>query len=389
MTAYQAPIRDMIFAMKEIGGLARIAALPGNEEVSDDLIEAIFEEARKFAGDVLAPLNHPGDKQGCVCKDGVVTTPDGVKAAFAAFCENGWNAMPAPLDHGGQGLPSLVSTPVLEMWTAANLAFSLCQMLTLGAIAAIDHHGSDAQKELYLPNMVAGTWTGTMNLTEPQAGSDLAAVRTRAVPDGDGYRISGTKIFITWGENDVAENIIHLVLARLPDAPPGVKGISLFIVPKFLVNEDGSLGARNDLVCASIEHKLGIHGSPTAVMSFGDKDGAIGYLVGEANRGLEYMFTMMNHARLNVGLEGVAIAERAFQQARDYALQRVQGRPLGAQAGDPIAYHPDVKRMLLDMKSRVDAMRALAYFAAGPDGHRARPRPTRTRPRQRRRWSIC
>jgi alkylation response protein AidB-like acyl-CoA dehydrogenase len=365
MTAYQAPIRDMIFAMKEIGGLARIAALPGNEEVSDDLIEAIFEEARKFAGDVLSPLNQPGDRQGCVCKDGVVTTPDGVKDAFAAFCENGWHAMPAPLAHGGMGLPNLVSTPVLEMWTAANLAFSLCQMLTLGATAAIDHHGSAEQKALYLPNMASGKWTGTMNLTEPQAGSDLAAVRTRAVPDGDAYRITGTKIFITWGENDVAENIIHLVLARLPDAPPGVKGISLFIVPKFLVNEDGSLGARNDLVCASIEHKLGIHASPTAVMSFGEKDGAIGYLVGEANRGLEYMFTMMNHARLNVGLEGVAIAERAFQQARDYAHQRIQGRPIGAQFGAPIAYHPDVKRMLLDMKSHVDAMRALAYFTAG------------------------
>jgi alkylation response protein AidB-like acyl-CoA dehydrogenase len=365
MTAYNAPIRDMIFAMKEIGGLARIAALPGNEEVSDDLVEAIFEEARKFAGDVLAPLNQPGDKHGCHCKDGVVTTPPGVKQAFAAFCENGWHAMPAPLVHGGQGLPSLVSTPVLEMWTAANLAFSLCQMLTLGAIAAIDHHGSDALKEAYLPNMVAGTWTGTMNLTEPQAGSDLAAVRTKATPEGDAYRITGTKIFITWGENDVAENIVHLVLARLPDAPPGVKGISLFLAPKFLVNADGSLGARNDLVCASIEHKLGIHGSPTAVMSFGEKDGAIGYLVGEANRGLEYMFTMMNHARLNVGLEGVAIAERAFQQARDYAQQRIQGQPIGAGAGAPIAWHPDVKRMLLDMKSRVDAMRALAYFVAG------------------------
>jgi 3-(methylthio)propanoyl-CoA dehydrogenase len=365
MTAYQAPIRDMIFAMKEIGGLERIAALPGGEEVSDDLIEAIFEEARKFAGDVLAPLNHAGDKQGCFCKDGVVTTPDGVKEAFAAFCENGWHAMPAPLEFGGQGLPALVSTPVLEMWTAANLAFSLCQMLTLGAIAAIDHHGSLEQKELYLPNMVAGTWTGTMNLTEPQAGSDLAAVRTKAVPEGDAYRISGTKIFITWGENDVAENIIHLVLARLPDAPAGVKGISLFIVPKFLVNADGSLGERNDLVCASIEHKLGIHGSPTAVMSFGEKGGAIGDLVGEPNRGLEYMFTMMNHARLNVGLEGVGISERAYQKALSYAHDRIQGRPLGAEAGAPIAFHPDVKRMLLEMKSRIEAMRALAYFTAG------------------------
>ncbi len=365
MPAYDAPIRDMIFAMKSVGGFDRIAALPGHEEISEDLVEAIFEEARKFAGDVLAPLNHPGDKQGCLCKDGAVTTPDGVKQAFSAFCENGWHAMPAPLDHGGQGLPSLVSTPVLEMWTGANLAFSLCQMLTLGAIAAIDRHGSPQQKALYLPKMVSGTWTGTMNLTEPQAGSDLAAVRTKAVPDGDFFRISGTKIFITWGENDVAENIVHLVLARLPDAPPGVKGISLFIVPKFLVNPDGSPGARNDLVCASIEHKLGIHGSPTAVMSFGDKGGAIGFLVGEPNRGLEYMFTMMNHARLNVGLEGVAIAERAFQQARDYAFQRIQGRPVGEKSGAPIAHHPDVKRMLLDMKAKIAAMRALTYFAAG------------------------
>ena len=365
MTAYQAPIRDMLFAMREIGDLAHVAALPGNEEVSDDLVEAILEEAGKFASDVLAPLNQPGDKTGCVCKDGVVTTPQGVKEAFSAFCDNGWHAMPASIEFGGQGLPALVATPVQEMWKSANMAFSLCQMLTIGAIAAIEHHGSDALKATYLPNMVAGTWTGTMNLTEAGAGSDLAAVRTRAVPDGDAYRIVGTKIFITWGENDVAENIIHLVLARLPDAPAGVKGISLFVAPKFLVNADGSLGARNDLVCASIEHKLGIHASPTAVMSFGEKGGAVGYLVGEPNRGLEYMFTMMNHARLNVGLEGVAISERAYQQARAYAHDRVQGRPLGAEAGKPIAWHPDVKRMLLDMKSLIEAMRALAYFTAG------------------------
>ena len=365
MTQYRAPIRDMLFTMREVGGLREIVALPGNAEVTDDLIEAIFEEAGKFAADVLSPLNQSGDKQGCHVKDGVVTTPDGVKEAYAAFCENGWHAMPAGVEWGGQGLPNLVNTPVIEMWTAANLAFSLCQMLTIGAISAIDHHGSDAQKALYLPKLTSGQWTGTMDLTEPQAGSDLAAVRTRAVPEGDHFRITGTKIFITWGENDVAENIIHLVLARLPDAPAGVKGISLFIAPKFLVNADGSLGERNDLICASLEHKLGIHSSPTAVMSFGEKGGAIGYLVGEANRGLEYMFTMMNHARFNVGLEGVAIAERATQQAFIYALDRVQGRPLGCEAGKPIAWHPDVKRMLLDMKARVEALRAVAYFTAG------------------------
>ncbi|MBB4196538.1 acyl-CoA dehydrogenase [Rhodoblastus sphagnicola] len=365
MTIYCAPVRDMLFTMRAVGGLDEVAALPGHEEVSDDLIEAIFEEAAKFAGDVLAPLNQIGDKVGCVCKDGAVTTPDGFKSAFAAFCENGWHAMPAAAHWGGQGLPQLVNTPVIEMWTASNLAFSLCQMLTIGAISAIEHHGSDAMKALYLPKMTSGEWTGTMNLTEPQAGSDLAAVRTKAVPEGDHYRITGTKIFITWGEHDVAENIVHLVLARLPDAPPGVKGISLFVAPKFLVNPDGSLGARNDLVCASLEHKLGIHASPTAVMAFGEKGGAIGYLVGEANRGLEYMFTMMNHARFSVGLEGVAIAERATQQAFRYALDRVQGRPIGCEAGKPIAYHPDVKRMLLDMKARVEALRAVAYFTAG------------------------
>ncbi len=365
MSAYKAPIRDMLFALRAVGDFDRVAALPGNEEISEDLVAAIFEEAGKFAGEVLAPLNQSGDRQGCACKDGVVTTPEGFGQAFQAFCEAGWHAMPASADYGGQGLPHLVSTPVLEMWTAANLAFSLCQMLTIGAIIAIDQHGSEALKTVYLPKMASGQWTGTMNLTEPQAGSDLAAVRTRATPEGGHYRLTGTKIFITYGENDFSENIVHLVLARLPDAPPGVKGISLFLAPKYLVNEDGTLGARNDLVCASIEHKLGIHASPTAVMSFGDKGGAIAYLIGEPHRGLEYMFTMMNHARLNVGLEGVAIAERAYQQARDYANERVQGRPIGATAGAPIAFHPDVKRLLLDMKSRIEAMRALCYYVAG------------------------
>ena len=366
--SYIAPVKDMLFAMNELAGLQEIATLPGNEEVSSDLVEAILDEAGKFAGEVLAPINAPGDRQGNRWKDGVVSTADGFKEAYAAFCETGWNGMPASTEFGGQGLPVSVSTAVLEMWKSANMSFSLCQMLTLGAVEAIAHHGADTLKQTYLPKMVSGLWTGTMNLTEPQAGSDLAAVRTRAEPRGDGsYAITGTKIFITWGEHDMAENIVHLVLARLPDAPAGVKGISLFIAPKFLVNADGSLGERNDLVCASIEHKMGIHASATAVMSFGDKGGATGYLVGEPNRGLEYMFTMMNHARLNVGLEGVAISERAYQQALGYARERVQGKIIGDKSGDkkPILHHPDVRRMLMDMKSRTEASRAIAYYVAG------------------------
>jgi alkylation response protein AidB-like acyl-CoA dehydrogenase len=385
MTTYVAPTRDMLFAMKEVAGLDEISALPGNEDVTLDLVEAILDEAARFATEVLAPINAQGDRQGCSCKNGAVTTADGFKAAYGKFIDSGWNAMPASPEFGGQGLPSLVSTAVLEMWKASNMAFSLCQMLTLGAVAAIAHHGSERDKALYLPKMISGEWTGTMNLTEPQAGSDLSAVRTKAEPEGDHYRISGTKIFITWGEHDMARNIIHMVLARLPDAPEGTKGISLFVVPKFLVNADGSPGRRNDLVCASIEHKMGIHGSPTAVMAFGENDGAIGYLVGEANRGLACMFTMMNHARLNVGLEGVAISERAYQQARGYARERVQSRPIGATAGPSVSIirHPDVRRMLMNMKARVEAMRALAYFtAAQMDMAQSHPDPLERRKRQ-------
>jgi 3-(methylthio)propanoyl-CoA dehydrogenase len=368
---YAPPLREMLFAMKELGGLDAVLAQPGNEEVTAELVDAILDEASKFASNVLAPINAQGDTQGCRWKDGVVTTADGFKQAYAGFCETGWNGMPARIEFGGQGMPTLLSTAVLEMWKASNMAFSLCQMLTLGAVEAIAHHGSDELKQRYLPAMVEGRWTGTMNITEPQAGSDLAAIRSKAVPEGDHYRITGTKIFITWGEHDMADNIVHLVLARLPDAPPGVKGISLFLCPKFLVNADGSLGERNDLVCASIEHKIGIHGSATAVMSFGEGPGAVGWLVGEANKGLACMFTMMNHARLNVGLEGVAISDRAYQKARQFALDRVQGKTLGRSA-DPTAApsatiigHPDVRRMLMDMKARVEAMRALAYYIAG------------------------
>ncbi|MFZ4551461.1 MAG: acyl-CoA dehydrogenase [Aquabacterium sp.] len=363
MSTYQAPIRDMLFTMQEVAGLDGICAQPGHEETTPDLVEAILDEAGRFATGVLDPLNWPGDQQGARWDQGEVRSADGFKQAYEQFCETGWNGMPASPEFGGQGVPTLVSTAVLEMWKASNMAFSLCQMLTLGAIEAIAQHGSPALQQRFLPNMVSGRWTGTMNLTEPQAGSDLSAIRSKAVPEGDHYRISGTKIFITWGEHDMAENIVHLVLARLPDAPPGVKGISLFLCPKYLVNDDGSLGARNDLLCTSIEHKMGIHGSPTAVMSFGDGPGAVGYLVGEAHKGLGYMFTMMNHARLNVGLEGVAISDRAYQRARAYAIDRVQGKTLSGSKG--IIGHPDVRRMLMDMKARVEAMRSLAYFAAG------------------------
>jgi alkylation response protein AidB-like acyl-CoA dehydrogenase len=383
MSTYSAPVRDMRFVMHELAGLDEIISLPGFEETSPDVVEAILDEAGKFASEVLDPINAQGDRQGCRWQDGVVTSADGFKDAYRLFCETGWNGLASPAEFGGQGLPALVSTAVHEMWNASNMAFSLCPTLTYGAVEAIAHHGSDALRATYLPKMIAGTWTGTMNLTEPQAGSDVGAIRTRAVAHSDGtYRITGTKIFITWGEHDVAENIIHLVLARLPDAPPGVRGISLFVVPKFLVNDDGSLGGRNDLVCASIEHKMGIHGSPTAVMAFGEKEGAVGYIIGEPNRGLEYMFTMMNHARLNVGLEGVAISERAYQRALAYARERVQGAAIGDTSGEarPILCHPDVRRMLLDMKSRIEAMRALAYWvAAQMDRGRRHPEPAARR----------
>ncbi|MCB1877220.1 MAG: acyl-CoA dehydrogenase C-terminal domain-containing protein, partial [Chromatiales bacterium] len=325
-----------------------------------------LDEAAKLAGEVLAPLNKTGDTQGVRLKAGDVLTADGFKAAYQQFVEGGWNGISGAPDHGGQGLPELVLTATVEMWNAANMSFALCPLLNAGATEALKQHGSDTLKTQYLPNMVSGTWTGTMNLTEPQAGSDLSAVRTKAVPEADHYRLYGQKIFITWGDHDLADNVIHLVLARTPDAPEGVKGISLFLVPKFLVNADGSLGQRNDVHCVSVEHKLGIHASPTCVMSFGDQDGAIGYLVGRENKGLAHMFTMMNEARQKVGIQGLGIADRAYQQARDYAKERIQGRPLDQKSGDRVAIiqHPDVRRMLMTMKSQVEAMRAFAYVMA-------------------------
>jgi alkylation response protein AidB-like acyl-CoA dehydrogenase len=374
MTDYKPPLADMRFVLHELIGLERIAALPGCEQVDRDLVDAILDEAGKLASDVLAPLNKVGDTEGSRLVDGAVRTPTGFRDAYQQFIAGGWSALTGDPNHGGQGLPAVVSAAVQEMWNSANMGFALCPLLSVGAIEALSFAGTDAQKALYLGKLIDGTWTGTMNLTEPQAGSDLAAVRTRAVPEGDHYRLFGQKIFITYGEHDFTDNIIHLVLARLPDAPEGVKGISLFLAPKFLVNSDGSLGARNDLRCVSLEHKLGIHASPTAVMAYGDHDGAIGYLLGEANRGLEYMFIMMNQERFGVGLQGVAISERAYQQALDYARDRVQGTETGVRGGArvPILRHPDVRRMLLSMKAETEAMRALAYVAAAAMdvGHR-------------------
>jgi len=366
MSNYSAPLKDMLFVMNELAGLDKVCALPGCEDMTPDLVESILDEAGKFASGVLAPLNKTGDEAGARWHDRQVTMPAGFKDAYVQYAEAGWNGFDCNPHFGGQGLPRLLSAAVREMWKSANMAFSLCPLLTNGAIEALELSGSDAQKQMYLPNMISGRWTGTMNLTEPQAGSDLAAIRTRAEPQGDGtYRIFGQKIFITYGEHDMVENIVHLVLARLPDAPEGVKGISLFVVPKFLVNADGSLGARNDAWCVSIEHKLGIHASPTCVMAFGDHGGAIGTLVGRPNEGLKYMFIMMNAARYAVGVEGLALAERAYQKALAYARERVQGRAIeGSPAPVAIVHHPDVRRMLMTMRSQTEAMRALAYSVA-------------------------
>jgi 3-(methylthio)propanoyl-CoA dehydrogenase len=390
VTDYAAPLADMRFTLTEIAGIGEIAGLPGCEQATSDVVDAVLEEAGKLAGGVLAPLNHTGDQQASRLENGVVRTPDGFKEAYAQYVEGGWNALPFPPEHGGQGLPMALSTAVFEMWNSANMGFALCPLLNVGAVEALAAHGTKEQQRLYLPYLISGEWTGTMNLTEPQAGSDVGALRTRAVRDGDHYRITGQKIFITYGEHDLAENIVHLVLARLPDAPAGTRGISLFLVPKFMVNADGTLGQRNDVRCVSLEHKLGIHASPTCVLAYGDNIGAQGFLVGEENRGMECMFTMMNNARLNVGLQGVAIAERAYQQARDFARQRVQGRPVTAKdAGNhPIIEHPDVRRMLLQMRAQTEAMRALAYYTAGAID-RARHHPqTETRAMQQRRVDL-
>ncbi|HEX2605363.1 MAG TPA: acyl-CoA dehydrogenase [Oxalicibacterium sp.] len=363
---YVAPLKDMLFAMNELADLAAVNALPGYEDATPETVEAVLEENARFCEEVIAPLNRIGDQQPSVWKEGEVKTTPGFADAFHAFAQAGWQGMQHPTEFGGQGLPKLVAAACMEMLNAANLSFALCPLLTDGAIEALMTAGSDEQKRTFLPHFVAGEWTGTMNLTEPQAGSDLAMVRSRAVPQSDGsYRIFGTKIFITYGEHDMAENIVHLVLARLPDAPEGVKGISLFLVPKYLVNADGTLGARNDVKCVSIEHKLGIKASPTAMLQFGDNGGAIGTLVGQPNRGLETMFIMMNAARFAVGVQGIGLAERAYQKAVQYAKERVQSKDLeGSAAPVSIIHQPDVRRMLMAMKSQIEAARALAYVTA-------------------------
>jgi len=374
---YRAPVKDIRFVLDELIGTDALRACPEFSDYSSETADAVLGEAARFAETVLEPLCKSGDREGAHWSATGVTMPEGFKEAYQQFCENGWAALRSETEFGGQNMPTVLGTAVEELWASSNLAFKLCPMLTLGAIEALQRFAAPEQQQLYLPKMVSGEWTGTMNLTEPQAGSDLAQVRTRAVPAGPNYRIHGQKIFITYGEHDLTSNIVHMVLARIDGAPPGVRGISLFIVPKFWVNADGSPGARNDLYCASIEHKLGIHASPTCVMMFGENEGALGLLIGEPNRGLEYMFVMMNAARLSVGLEGYAQGERACQQAVEWARTRVQGKPpvplhkvagsasLGTSSSPaPIIGHPDVKRMLLDMKSTVEACRALAFYAA-------------------------
>ena len=364
--SYVAPLKDMVFVMNELAGLAAISQLPGCEDATPETAEAVLEENAKFCSEVVAPLNWAGDCAPSSWHGGEVKTTPGFKEAVKAFGQAGWQGVQHPVNYGGQGLPKLLATPCIEMLNSANLSFALCPLLTDGAIEALMTAGTDAQKDVYLEKLISGKWTGTMNLTEPQAGSDLSLVRSRAVPEADGtYKIFGTKIYITYGEHDMAENIIHLVLARTPDAPEGVKGISLFIVPKFLVKADGSLGDRNDVHCVSIEHKLGIKASPTAVLQYGDHGGAIGYLVGQENRGLEYMFIMMNAARFAVGMQGISVAERAYQKAVGYARDRVQSRDLAGSAG-PVAiiHHPDVKRMLMSMRAQTEAARALSYVTA-------------------------
>ena len=365
MTDYTPPLKDMLFNIHELSGLKRVLQLESFSDFDTDIVDQVVEEASKFGAEVLSPINIPGDQAGCKHVDNGVIAAPGFAEAYEQFVDNGWQSLDVSPEYDGMGMPGIVGVAAAESWQSACLSFSLCPMLTNGAISAIEAHGTEEIRNTYLPKMTSGAWTGTMNLTEPQAGSDLAVVTTKAVPEGDHYRVSGSKIFITWGDQEFSENIIHLVLARLVDAPQGVRGISMFLVPKFLLNDDGSIGERNDIYVPGIEHKLGIHASPTCVMAFGENEGAIGYLVGEENKGLAGMFTMMNRARIEVGVQGLAISERAYQLARSYALDRKQGKAPGVKGSATIIHHPDIRRMLLVMKSQIEAMRAAAYYIAG------------------------
>jgi alkylation response protein AidB-like acyl-CoA dehydrogenase len=365
--SFTAPVKDMLFNLQHLANIDEIAAIPGFEDAGLETAQAVLEECAKFNEGMVAPLNWEGDKNPSSWKDGVVTTTPGFKEAYKQYCEGGWQSLQHPAEFGGQGLPKAIGAACGEILNAANLSFALCPLLTDGAIEALLTAGSDELKAIYLEKLISGEWTGTMNLTEPQAGSDLSMVRSRAEPQPDGtYKVFGTKIYITYGEHDMAQNIVHLVLARVSGAPEGVKGISLFVVPKFMVNQDGSLGARNDVHCVSIEHKMGIKASPTAVLQYGDHGGAVGYLVGQENRGLEYMFIMMNAARYAVGVQGIAVAERAYQRAAQYARDRVQSRPVDGsiKASAPIIHHPDVRRMLMTMRAYTEGCRAMAAVAA-------------------------
>ncbi len=367
MSNYRPPLRDIRFVLEHIGGLEGLSALPGFEHVEADDVYGALDEAGRFFSEVVAPTNRIGDENGITWNaDGSVTVPDEMTAAYRQYVDAGWGAVKGDMEYGGHGFPAVMATAIQEMLTSANMAFSLCPMLTSSAVEALEHHGSDELKAVYLEKLNTGEWAGTMALTEPEAGSDVGALRAKAWQEDDGsWRVQGTKIFITWGEHEMAENIIHFVLARAPEAPPGTKGISLFLVPKYLVNDDGSLGERNDVECVGVEHKVGIHASPTAVMAYGEQQGSIAYLVGDVNAGMRCMFTMMNDARLHVGLEGLGLSERAYQLALGYALERKQGRAIGAPKGhaSPIIEHPDVRRMLMTMKANVEAMRSLIFDA--------------------------
>jgi alkylation response protein AidB-like acyl-CoA dehydrogenase len=364
MQNYKAPLKDIQFLLHEVLEYDSLKNCYDQELLDSELCDSVLEECAKFTESVLSPLNKVGDQQGSKLIDGKVKTAEGFKQAYQQFINGGWNGLISSPDYGGQGLPIMLSAATEEMWHAANMSLTLCPLLTRGAIEAIEFAASKELKVKFLPKMIQGTWTGTMNLTEPQAGSDLSAIKTKAIKESNHYRIYGQKIYITYGDHDFTDNIVHLVLARLPDAPPGIKGISLFLVPKYLVNDDGSLGSLNDIKTVSIEHKLGIHASPTCVLSYGDKEGAIGYLIGEENRGIEIMFIMMNAARFSVGVQGYAIAEMAYQAALSYTKERKQGFPIGSKEPLPILYHPDVAQSLLGLKLKINACRHLSYYAA-------------------------